>query len=102
MVQDEDDLVGRWLPFYEELASGRRAPTTTAQRHFVLVVHGHPVAKPSQEFAYLKGRSAHPAGPVPPPASSATNVPNELLGPSDNMRRQRIVGIITILGGLFW
>lgn len=45
-------LIARYLPFYLELESGRRRPTTAAQRHFVLVAHSRARPVTQHEIAF--------------------------------------------------
>ena len=54
LSDEERALLKRWRPFYEELASGARAPSTVEQEHFVKVSRGLAVAETPHEKAYAK------------------------------------------------
>lgn len=57
LTQRERSLLRRYLAFYESLASGERAPTTEAQKHFVEVCGGLADPDTEHEFAFLKYRA---------------------------------------------
>ena len=54
LTDEEQDLLNRYLDFYEALAGGERAPNTEAQEHFVKVAQGKAGAETSRELAYAK------------------------------------------------
>lgn len=47
-------LLDKYLNFYEGLHSGKRAPATAAQRHFLEVLHGHQKPRTQHEIAYTR------------------------------------------------
>ncbi len=57
LTQRERSLLRRYLPFYEELASGERVPSTAAQKHFVEVCSGAADPGTEHEVAFLKYRA---------------------------------------------
>lgn len=71
----EKELIYRWLPFYESLARGERAPTTPAQAHFVAVFRGQARAETEHEWAYLKYRRARLTGRQAASTTDAPEVP---------------------------
>ncbi len=56
LTQEEKDVFNRYHEFYEDLDTGRRKPSTLAQRHFVECCRGRAVAETVHEKAYLKDR----------------------------------------------
>jgi len=50
----EQELLNHYMQFYRDLESGRREPTTDAQRHFVKVTMGQAVVETPHEMAYAK------------------------------------------------
>lgn len=50
----EKRLLDQYLPFYKDLASGRRKPATEDQKHFVQVSMGKIAPVSSHEVAFLK------------------------------------------------
>jgi len=56
LTESELALLDKHLTFYVELTSGKRRPTTEAQRHFIAVSMGHDVASTDHERAFMKWR----------------------------------------------
>jgi uncharacterized protein YifE (UPF0438 family) len=54
LSEEERTLLRRYLWFYRSLESGRRVPTTEAQRDFVAVCSGLAAAETPHEMAYAK------------------------------------------------
>lgn len=50
----EDDLLRKHLPFYEDLELGIRKPESDAQHHFLAVVKGRATPRTAHEIAFLK------------------------------------------------
>lgn len=50
----ERELIDKHLSFYRALATGKRKPTTGAQKHFVAMCEGRAKAETVHEFAYVK------------------------------------------------
>jgi len=63
-------LIARYLDFCEELASGRRKPSTEAQARFIEVAAGRAEPRTQHEIAYMRHLAASPAslstGPAAP------------------------------------
>jgi uncharacterized protein YifE (UPF0438 family) len=56
LTAEEAALVNRYLSFYRALDTGRRVPTTDAQRRFVDVCRCEANAESPHEIAYIKYR----------------------------------------------
>ena len=54
LTQEEQQLIEKYLRFYDELAEGVRRPMTRLQRRFVSVAHGERNPETPHEIAYLK------------------------------------------------
>ena len=54
LTSEELELLTKYRKFYEDLAFGRRQPTTAAQSHFVRVIRREAQPETEHEFAYLK------------------------------------------------
>jgi uncharacterized protein YifE (UPF0438 family) len=56
LTEEEQMLIDRYLDFYNELATGKRAPKTEAQKHFVAMCSGRAKAETEHELAFAKYR----------------------------------------------
>lgn len=54
LTPTEQQLLDRYMDFYDSLETGQRRPTTDAQEHFVKVCHGRAKASTEHELAYVK------------------------------------------------
>lgn len=54
LTESEEALIDKHLTFYRELTTGKRQPTTEAQKHFAIVFQGRAKAETEHEIAYAK------------------------------------------------
>jgi uncharacterized protein YifE (UPF0438 family) len=54
LTKEERSIIIKHLKFYQSLESGKRSPTTKAQKHFVDVCRGDATPKTIHEIAYAK------------------------------------------------
>jgi uncharacterized protein YifE (UPF0438 family) len=79
LTPEQQQLLDKHLPFYRDLETGRRRPTTPAQEHFVSFTRGLVPADTEHERAYaqhmrLRAQSRHAEQGAPPrdPAGGPT------------------------------
>lgn len=75
-------LIAHYLHFYLDLESGRRRPTTAAQRHFVLVAHSRARPSTQHEIAFTRYRRSRPHEATAEPEAT----PNEEANPTGHDR----------------